>query len=161
MLKSELSPKRRFYAGFMTALMWLSIFITAAILIAIVVYVLVKGLPHVTWNLLSTAPSYLEENIGILPNILNTLYIIIATLFFVLPLGVGAAVYLNEYASNKRIVSIIEYAAETLFRHTSIIYGLSECFFLWIWGLQTQFWREPSPCYHESSDDNEDHAGKS
>jgi phosphate transport system permease protein len=138
MLKSELSPKRRFYAGFMTALMWLSIFITAAILIAIVVYVLVKGLPHVTWNLLSTAPSYLEENIGILPNILNTLYIIIATLFFVLPLGVGAAVYLNEYASNKRIVSIIEYAAETLSGIPSIIYGLvGMLFFCGFWGLQT------------------------
>lgn len=122
----------------MTALMWLSIFITAAILIAIVVYVLVKGLPHVTWNLLSTAPSYLEENIGILPNILNTLYIIIATLFFVLPLGVGAAVYLNEYASNKRIVSIIEYAAETLSGIPSIIYGLvGMLFFCGFWGLQT------------------------
>lgn len=69
---------------------------------------------------------------------MNTLYIIIATLFFVLPLGVGAAVYLNEYASNKRIVSIIEYAAETLSGIPSIIYGLvGMLFFCGFWGLQT------------------------
>lgn len=122
----------------MKVLMWLSVFLTAAILISIVVYVFIKGLPHVTWNLLSTAPSYLEENIGILPNILNTLYIIIATLVFVLPLGVGAAVYLNEYASNKKIVQIIEYAAETLSGIPSIIYGLvGMLFFCGFCGLQT------------------------
>ncbi len=138
MLKSELSLRRRFYSGLMKVLMWLSVFLTAAILISIVVYVFIKGLPHVTWNLLSTAPSYLEENIGILPNILNTIYIIIATLVFVLPLGVGAAVYLNEYASNKKIVQIIEYAAETLSGIPSIIYGLvGMLFFCGFCGLQT------------------------
>ena len=122
----------------MKALMWLAVFLTGAILISIAGYILSKGLPHVTWKLLSTAPSYLENSIGILPNILNTLYIIIATLVFVLPLGVGAAVYLNEYAGNKKIVHIIEYAAETLSGIPSIIYGLvGMLFFCEFCGLQT------------------------
>lgn len=138
MLKSELSLRRRIYSGLMQVLMWLSVIFTAAILISIVAYVLIKGLPHVTWKLLSTGPSYLDDTIGILPNILNTLYIIIATLLFVLPLGVGAAVYLNEYASNRKIVSIIEYAAETLSGIPSIIYGLvGMLFFCGFCGLQT------------------------
>ena len=83
-----------------------------------------KGLPNITWKLLSTKPSYLTQSIGILPDILNTFYIVIATLVFVLPLGVGAAIYLTEYATNKKMVAIIEYAAETLSGIPSIIYGL-------------------------------------
>ena len=89
-----------------------------------IVYVLVKGLPNLTWKLLSTAPSYLTGEIGILPDILNTLYIVIATIILVVPLGVGAAIYLTEYAKNRRIVGMIEYAAETLSGIPSIIYGL-------------------------------------
>lgn len=77
-----------------------------------------------TWELLSTRPSYLSGQIGILPDILNTLYIMIATLLVVLPLGVGAAIYLTEYAKSKKLVGIIEYAAETLSGIPSIIYGL-------------------------------------
>lgn len=87
-------------------------------------YVLIKGIPNITWELLSTKPSYLAGRIGILPDILNTIYIVIATLIVVLPLGVGAAVYLNEYALNKKVVELIEYAAETLSGIPSIIYGL-------------------------------------
>ena len=74
--------------------------------------------------MLSTKPSYLTDRIGILPDILNTVYIILTTLVFVIPLGVGAAIYLTEYASNKRVVAMIEYAAETLSGIPSIIYGL-------------------------------------
>ena len=74
--------------------------------------------------MLSTAPSYLANRVGILPDILSTLYIVIATLLIVLPLGVGAAIYLNEYAANKKLVSVIEYASETLSGIPSIIYGL-------------------------------------
>ena len=85
---------------------------------------LIKGLPNITWELLSTKPSYLRGTVGILPDILNTLYIILTTLMFVLPLGVGAAIYLTEYATNKRLVGMIEYAAETLSGIPSIIYGL-------------------------------------
>ena len=108
----------------MRLLMWLSAGITAALTLFLLGYVLIKGIPNITWELLSTKPSYLTERIGILPDILNTVYIIIATLIFVLPLGVGAAIYLTEYATNKRLVGMIEYAAETLSGIPSIIYGL-------------------------------------
>lgn len=87
---------------------------------------------------MSTSPSYLDDNIGILPDILNTLYIVIATLVIVLPLGVGAAIYLTEYATNKKIVGMIEYAAETLSGIPSIIYGLvGMLFFCQFLSLQT------------------------
>lgn len=120
----KLSARRRVYAGMMKSLMWLSAGLTAALTLFLIVYVLVKGLPNLTWKLLSTAPSYLTGDIGILPDILNTLYIVIATIILVVPLGVGAAIYLTEYAKNRRIVGMIEYAAETLSGIPSIIYGL-------------------------------------
>ena len=108
----------------MRGLMWLAAGITAALTVFLLGYVLVKGITNITWELLSTKPSYLRGTVGILPDILNTLYIILTTLLFVLPLGVGAAVYLTEYATNKRLVGMIEYAAETLSGIPSIIYGL-------------------------------------
>lgn len=120
----KFSARRRVYAGMMKSLMWLSAGLTAALTLFLIVYVLVKGLPNLTWKLLSTAPSYLTGDIGILPDILNTLYIVIATIILVVPLGVGAAIYLTEYARNRRIVGMIEYAAETLSGIPSIIYGL-------------------------------------
>lgn len=98
--------------------------LTVALVLFIVGYVLVNGIPNITWELLSTKPSYLNDRVGILPDILNTIYIVIATLIVVLPLGVGAAIYLTEYAKNKKIVAAIEYAAETLSGIPSIIYGL-------------------------------------
>lgn len=104
--------------------MWLAILFTALLFVLLFVYVLYRGLPSLTWELVSTTPSYLADHIGILPDLLNTFYIVVATLFFLLPLGVGAAIYLTEYAENKRIVSIIEYAAEALSGIPSIIYGL-------------------------------------
>lgn len=124
MLKKQLSIKRKFFIGLMKGLMYLSAGLTAALVLFLVSYVLIKGIPGITWQLLSREPSYLSDTIGILPDILNTVYIILATLLFVLPLGVGAAIYLTEYASNKKIVGIIEYAAETLSGIPSIIYGL-------------------------------------
>ena len=87
-------------------------------------YVLIKGIPNISWELISSSPSYLSDRAGILPDILNTLYIILASLVIILPLGVGAAIYLNEYAANKKVVALIEYAAETLSGIPSIIYGL-------------------------------------
>ena len=104
--------------------MWLAAGITAGLTLFLLGYVLYKGLPNITWELLSTKPSYLTDRIGILPDILNTVYIILTTLVFVIPLGVGAAIYLTEYASNKRVVAMIEYAAENLSGIPSIIYGL-------------------------------------
>ena len=98
--------------------------LTAALVLFLMGYVLINGIPNITWELLSTKPSYLTERIGILPDILNTVYIVLATLVIVLPLGVGAAIYLTEYAKNKKLVAMIEYAAETLSGIPSIIYGL-------------------------------------
>ena len=108
----------------MRGLMVVSTALTVALVLFLLGYVLVKGLPNISWELLSTKPSYITERIGILPDILNTVYIVLAALVIVLPLGVGAAIYLTEYAKNKKIVSIIEYAAETLSGIPSIIYGL-------------------------------------
>ncbi|HPX28544.1 MAG TPA: phosphate ABC transporter permease PstA [Sphaerochaeta sp.] len=108
----------------MNALMLAATGFTVALVVFLVLYVMIRGLPHITWELLSTAPSYLTERIGILPDILNTVYIVLATLVVVLPLGVGAAIYLTEYATNRRVVVAIEYAAETLSGIPSIIYGL-------------------------------------
>lgn len=83
-----------------------------------------EGIPNISWELISSSPSYLSDRVGILPDILSTLYIILASLVIILPLGVGAAIYLNEYAANKKVVALIEYAAETLSGIPSIIYGL-------------------------------------
>lgn len=94
--------------------MGLSITITCGLVLFMIGYVLYRGVPNISWKLVSTSPSYLDDNIGILPDILNTLYILIATLVIVLPLGVGAAIYLTEYAANKKIVGMLKYAAETL-----------------------------------------------
>ena len=116
--------KRNAYIWTIRILMWLAAGITAVLTLFLLGYVLIKGLPNISWELLSTKPSYLRGTVGILPDILNTLYIILTTLLFVLPLGVGAAIYLTEYATNKRLVGMIEYAAETLSGIPSIIYGL-------------------------------------
>lgn len=123
-VRKKLPARRTVYVAVLKALMYVSAAATAALVLFLVGYVLVKGLPNVTWELLTTKPSYLTGKIGILPDILNTLYVILAALVIVLPLGVGAAIYLTEYAENKRVVGIIEYAAETLSGIPSIIYGL-------------------------------------
>ena len=120
----RLSGRRRVYDKSLRFLLYLCAFLTCALLVVIIGYIFVRGLPNVTWQLLSTKPSNIRGTIGILPNILNTLYIILITLIVVLPLGVGAAVYLTEYARNRKLVSAIEFATETLTGIPSIIYGL-------------------------------------
>lgn len=133
-----MSKSRKAYIFLLKLLMWLSAGITAALTLFLLGYILFRGVPNITWELLSTKPSYIAERIGILPDILNTLYIILATLVIVIPLGVGAAIYLTEYAQNKRIVGMIEYAAETLSGIPSIIYGLvGMLFFCTFLNLQT------------------------
>ena len=124
MTKNSISSKRKGYIGLLRGLMTLSATLTCALVVFLIAYVLAKGLPNITWELPSTAPRYIQHTIGILPDILNTVYIIIATLAIVIPVGVGAAVYLTEYAVNKKMVAVIEYAAETLSGIPSIIYGL-------------------------------------
>ena len=138
MSKEKYPLRRKIYGGTMQALMYFSVFVTCALVLAIIGYVLIKGLPNITWKLLSTKPSYLSNSIGILPDILNTIYIIIVCLVVVLPLGVGAAIYLTEYAENKKLVGVIEYAAETLSGIPSVIYGLvGMLFFCQFLGFQT------------------------
>ena len=138
MKNNKTSLKRKAYGVTMNVLMGVAVTLTCALVLFLIVYILYKGLPNITWELLSTSPSYLSGTIGILPDILNTVYLVLATLVFVLPLGVGAAIYLTEYAKNKRIVAIIEYAAETLSGIPSIIYGLvGMLFFCQFLSLQT------------------------
>lgn len=120
----KISNKRKLYEVLMKTLMLFSLVLTAALVIFLIGYVLIKGIPNISFQLLSTKPSYLTGQIGILPNILNTLYLILATLVIVIPVGVGAAIYLTEYATNHKLVAMIEYAAETLSGIPSIIYGL-------------------------------------
>lgn len=137
-MKNNIKTKRKAYSVLMKALMGVSVTLTCALVLFLIGYILVKGLPNISWKLLSTKPSYLDDSIGILPDILNTLYVVLATLVIVLPLGVGAAIYLNEYASNKKLVGIIEYASETLSGIPSIIYGLvGMLFFCQFLGMKT------------------------
>ena len=124
MLTNRLSASRRIFITIMRVLLVLAAVLTAALVVFMIVYVLSKGLPYVTWHLLSTKPSYVSGTIGILPDICNTVQILLASLLIVLPLGVGAAIYLTEYATNRRLIGAIEYAAETLSGIPSIIYGL-------------------------------------
>ena len=130
--------RRRVYDGVMKGLVLLGAGLTIALLVALIGYILVRGLPHVTWQLLSTSPSMMKGTIGILPNILNTLYLILFTLLISLPLGVGAAVYLTEYAKNRRFAEMVEFATETLAGIPSILYGLvGMLFFCQMLGFKT------------------------
>ena len=119
-----MSGKRKAYGIVMKLLMWLSVGLTGALVLFLIGFIFAKGIPNITWEFLTGSPSYLENRIGILPDIVNTIYLVLATLVIVLPLGVGAAVYLTEYAKNRRVVGVIEYAAETLSGIPSILYGL-------------------------------------
>ena len=130
--------RRRVYDGVMKGLVLLGAGLTIALLVALIGYILVRGLPHVTWQLLSTSPSMMKGTIGILPNILNTLYLILFTLLISLPLGVGTAVYLTEYAKNRRFAEMVEFATETLAGIPSILYGLvGMLFFCQMLGFKT------------------------
>ena len=119
-----LSGRRKLYDLVLRFLLYFCAVLTCALLLFVIGYIFVKGLPHITWSFLTSEPSYIKDTIGILPNILNTVYIVVVTLIFILPLGVGAAVYLTEYARNRRLVAAIEFATETLTGIPSIIFGL-------------------------------------
>lgn len=122
--QNRMAGKRKVSIWMMQMFMVLSAALTCGLVLFLMTYVLMKGMPNITWELLLSKPSYLSDSIGILPDILNTIYIIIVALVVVIPLGAGAAVYLTEYAQNKKLVSVIEYAAEILSGIPSIIYGL-------------------------------------
>ena len=132
-----LSGRRKAYDRVLRFLLYFCAGLTCALLIFIIGYIFIRGLPHVTWEFLSTEPSYINDTIGILPNIANTIYIVVVTLIIILPLGVGAAVYLTEYAKNQKLVAAIEFATETLTGIPSIIFGLvGMLFFCELLGLQ-------------------------
>ena len=116
--------KRKIWNTGVKAALYAASGLTAALLVFLIGYIFWRGVPYLTWELLSSQTSYIRNTIGILPNILNTVYIILVAMVIVLPLGVGAAIYLTEYAENKRLISTIEFAAETLTGIPSIIFGL-------------------------------------
>ena len=124
MERHPLSARRRAYDRTLRALLWLCAGLTCALLAALIGYIFCRGLGDLSWQLLSTQSSYLRDTVGILPNLLNTLYIILVAMAVVLPLGVGAAIYLTEYAANRRVAAAIEFAAETLAGIPSILFGL-------------------------------------
>lgn len=124
-MRNKFHKKRRTKDLILNRLMYLSAGIILLLLALIIGYILFRGLPNITIKFLTSKPSLLNETEGILPNILNTVYIVLMTLIAVLPLGVGAAVYLNEYAENRHLIRTIELAAETLAGIPSVIYGLA------------------------------------
>ena len=121
---ADFSPSRRLWNQFFTGAVWVAALFVILLVVGIIGMVLVRGLPHVNWTFLTTTSSILRGTKGILPAIINTLYIILLTLVIVLPLGVGAAVYLTEYATNRKLIAAIEFTNETLAGIPSIIYGL-------------------------------------
>ena len=119
-----MSTHRKNMDRLLRGLMGLCSGITCLVLLMIIGYILYRGIPSLTWNLLSTEPNNITGNIGILPNILNTLYIIFVAMIIVLPLGVGAAIYLTEYSTSRKLTNLISFAAEILTGIPSILFGL-------------------------------------
>ena len=120
----HLGFRRKAYDRTMKGLLYLCGGLVCALLVFLIGYIFYRGLPYISWQLLSTQSSMLQGTIGILPHIVSTLYILLVALVIVLPLGVGAAIYLTEYATNRKLVGIIEFATETLTGIPSIIFGL-------------------------------------
>ena len=134
----KLSARRWIYDRGLRALLWLCGGLVCALLVFIIGYIFARGLPRITWELLSTQSSVLRGTVGILPHIASTVYIILVAMVIVLPLGVGAAIYLTEYAATRRVAGLIEFAAETLTGIPSIIFGLvGMLFFIQMMGLKT------------------------
>lgn len=133
----ELALRRKVYDRILKGLMYLCAGVTCALLVFLIGYIFYRGAGSISWELLSTQSSYRNNTIGILPNILNTLYIIFLSMIVVLPLGVGAAIYLTEYAKNRKLVAAIEFATEILTGIPSIIFGLvGMLFFIQLLGLK-------------------------
>ncbi len=123
-MNQRLSASRRCYEVVTRFFLYLCAVITCGLLVFLIGYICYRGIPGIDWTFLTTAESVLKGTMGILPAIYNTLYVIVISLVIALPLGVGAAIYLTEYAQNRRLVEIIEFATETLAGIPSIIYAL-------------------------------------
>lgn len=117
--------KRKLWNQGAKALIWGSAILTCMLLAFLIGYIFYRGVPYLSWELLTSQTSYVKKTIGILPNLMNTLYIILVAMVIVLPLGTGAAIYLTEYATNKKLVKLIEFASEALTGIPSIIFGLA------------------------------------
>ncbi len=128
---------RKFKDNLLRVLMRAGAALVCLLLIALIGYVFARGLPGISWSFLSGTTSYLKQTIGILPNILNTLYIILVTMVIAVPLGICTAIYLTEYARNRKLVRLISFATETLTGIPSILFGLvGMLFFLQLMGLR-------------------------
>lgn len=123
-MNNGISTQRKIKSALLNILMYVSAGLICLMLLGMIGYILMRGIPGVSLKLLLSKPSLIRGTVGILPNILNTLYLIVTTLILVLPISVGAAVYLNEYAKSKKIVRAITLATEMLAGIPSIIYGL-------------------------------------
>lgn len=123
-VNEQLSSSRKRYLATMKAMLFISVAVTVALVVFIMGYIFAKGVPTLSWEFLTSETSYLNDTEGVLPAVVNTLYVVVVALIFILPLGVGAAIYLTEYAKNKKVVAIIEFATETLAGIPSIIYAL-------------------------------------
>lgn len=136
-MQATISRKRQIKDRALRCAVYASAGLVCAILLALIGYIFYRGLPGITSEFLSTQSSYVHDTIGILPNILNTLYIILVAMVIVVPLGVCAAVYLNEYARNKKVVRAIGFAVETLTGIPSVLFGLvGMLFFIQMLGLK-------------------------
>jgi len=124
LFSAKIPLKRRLHSRVLTVFIWTCVAFTLGLITYLIGFILLRGVGHISWSMLTSVPSLLHETIGILPNLMFTLYIIITTLIIALPIGIGAAVYLNEYANNRHIVKIVEFTIETLAGIPSIIYGL-------------------------------------
>lgn len=109
---------------FLYGCIYLSAAIAVSVLLMIICYVTVRGIGSVSLEFLTTVTSARKGTVGIAGNIVNTMYIIVITLVIATPIGVGSAIYLNEYAKPGKIVRIIEFTTETLSGIPSIIFGL-------------------------------------
>lgn len=123
-MKSIYQKRTRIGDNILKALIYLAAGVAIALLVGIMGYVFVRGLPQVSWQFLSTVQSSLKGTFGILGNIINTIYIIVITLIIAAPIGIGSAIYLNEYAKPGKLVRTIEFTTEILSGIPSIIFGL-------------------------------------
>ena len=123
-MKSIYQKRTRIGDNILKVLIYLAAGVAIALLVGIMGYVFVRGLPQVSWQLLSTVQSSLKGTFGILGNIINTIYIIVITLIIAAPIGIGSAIYLNEYAKPGKLVRTIEFTTEILSGIPSIIFGL-------------------------------------
>ena len=123
-MKSIYQKRTRIGDNILKVLIYLAAGVAIALLVGIMGYVFVRGLPQVSWQLLSTVQSSLKSTFGILGNIINTIYIIVITLIIAAPIGIGSAIYLNEYAKPGKLVRTIEFTTEILSGIPSIIFGL-------------------------------------